>query len=124
MVRSGDEPREKWLLMLTLSHTANGAIREAANTHVQYSNPSLISSHCVCVCGRTSGLWLFLHVNTLTNTISHRKMERALKESKCMFMYACALMHVRVNLYIPPTLNYSPADIFSLFFTSPLTAVK
>ncbi len=42
MVRSGDEPREKWLLMLDLSRTANGAIREPANTHVQQSVPDLI----------------------------------------------------------------------------------
>lgn len=46
MVRSGDEPREKWLLMLTLSHTANGAIREPANTHIKKSVPDLIP---VCV---------------------------------------------------------------------------
>ncbi len=39
---NGDEPREKWLLMFTLSRTANGAIGEPANTHVQQSVPDLI----------------------------------------------------------------------------------
>lgn len=103
----------------TLAHGKWSNQKACQHTHTAirpWSHPS--------VCGRTSGLWIFLQVNTLTNMILHTKMERAQeRESKYMFMYACALVHVWVNLYIPPTLNYSPADIFFFHFFYPLSVL-
>lgn len=120
MVRSGDEPREKWLLMLTLLHTANGAIREPANTHIKKSIPDLIP---VCVGERVGFgffcMWIPLQIWFYIQRQSERRKERA---SACLCMHVhlcmCELTFTSLQPLITAQLIY-----FS-FFLSPLCAVK